>query len=180
MKGPERFETARLWLRRPDLDDAERIFFRFANHPEVTKFLSWPTHRSVEDTRAFLRFSDAEWQRWPAGPYVIESREGGDLLGSTGLSFETPATAATGYVLARDAWGSGYATEALGAIVEIACRLGVRRLYALCHPQHIRSVHVLEKCGFQRESLLKGYTRFPNLKSDQLADCLCYGRALES
>jgi ribosomal-protein-alanine N-acetyltransferase len=179
MKGPERIETTRLALRRPNLDDAEAVFARYASNPEVTKFLSWPTHRSVEDTRGFLAFSDTEWQRWPAGPYLVESRGAGDLLGSTGLTFESPIIAATGYVLARDAWGLGYATEALAAMVELASQLGVRRLYALCHPEHVRSVHVLEKCGFRRESLFKGYARFPNLKPDQLEDCLCYSRIRE-
>ena len=46
--------------------------------------------------------TDAEWQRWPAGPYLIENRESGRLLGGTGLAFETSFRAATGYVLARD------------------------------------------------------------------------------
>ncbi len=76
-----------------------------------------------EDTKAFLTFSDAEWSRWPVGPYLIESRSEHTLLGSTGLGFEAPLTAVTGYVLARDAWGKGYATEALTAIVDIAKKL---------------------------------------------------------
>jgi RimJ/RimL family protein N-acetyltransferase len=55
----------------------------------------------------------------------------GNLLGGTGLAFETATVAATGYVLARDALGNGYATEALAAIVVVARDLGVERLYAL-------------------------------------------------
>jgi len=35
----------------------------------------------------------------------------GSLLGSTGLEFETTTRAQTGYVLATDAWGRGYATK---------------------------------------------------------------------
>jgi RimJ/RimL family protein N-acetyltransferase len=179
MKGPERLDTSRLLLRRPTLADADRVFARYASNPEVTRYLSWPTHASLEQTRAFLRFSEAEWKRWPAGPYLIESRSAMELLGSTGLSFESPVVAATGYVLARDAWGLGYASEALRAIVELACQLGVRRLYALCHPGHVRSVHVLEKCGFLCEGLLQGHAQFPNLQSGQLHDCLCYTQTLE-
>ena len=66
----------------------------------ATQVRSWPTHRSVEDTIRFLESSEAEWDRWPAGPFLIESRSDGRLLGSTGLSFETPERAVTGYVLA--------------------------------------------------------------------------------
>jgi hypothetical protein len=58
---------------------------------------------------------------------AYESRTDRRLLGSTGLGFETPTRASTGYVLARDAWGQGYATEALGAIIESASNLGIGR-----------------------------------------------------
>ncbi len=179
VSGPERIETARLVLRRPHPTDADAIFARYAGDPEVTRFLSWPTHRSLDDTLAFLEFSDAEWARWPAGPYLIESRADGLLLGSTGLAFETAYRAATGYVLARDAWGMGYATEALGAMVALARGLGVRRLYALCHPDHAASWRVLEKCGFLREGVLRRYAEFPSLRPGQPEDSLCYAQVLE-
>ena len=177
MKGPERIETARLVLRKPTSADAENVFHGYSSDPEVTRFLGWPRHRSIEQTRLFLTYSEAEWQRWPAGPYLIESRASQQLLGSTGLAFETSLVAATGYVLAKDAWGCGYATEALGAIVGVARDLGIQRLYALCHPGHPASVHVLEKCGFEREGLLSH--EFPNLGSGQPEDCLCYSRMFQ-
>ena len=82
------------------------------------------------------------------GVYLIESRESGALLGSTGLLFGAPYRAMTGYVLAKDAWGRSYATEALRTMVETAGPLGVRRLYALCHHEHRASARVLENAGF--------------------------------
>ena len=48
----------------------------------------------------------------------------------------------TGYVLAKDAWGQGYATEALRAMVNVARGIGIVSLSALCHPEHQASVHV--------------------------------------
>jgi RimJ/RimL family protein N-acetyltransferase len=176
MKAPARIETERLSLRPPSLADADAIFSRYASDPEVTRFVGWPRHRSLEDTRAFLEFSETEWRRWPAGPYLIESRDDRRLIGGTGLGFETPFRAATGYVLARDAWGLGYATEALRAIVSLAPDLGVRRLYALFHPGHLPSQRVLEKCGFACESLLRRHSEFPNLQPVELSDVLCYVR----
>ena len=175
-KGPARIETPRLVMRRPVAADAEAIFTRYSGDPDVTRYLGWPRHHAVSDTRDFLTFSDAEWTRWPAGPYLIESRTSGDLLGGTGLGFDTPDEASTGYVLARDAWGQGYATEALEAMVELARDLRVRRLYALCHPEHQASQHVLQKGGFVREAMLSRYAAFPNLKPGMLNDVVCYAR----
>lgn len=178
MKGPERIETLRLVLRRPRRADAGAIYSRYASDPAVTKYMSWPTHQSVEDTKTFVAFSDAEWERWPAGPYLIESRDDRTLLGGTGLAFETSTDAMTGYVLARDAWGRGYATEALGALVAAGRDLGIRRLYALCHPDHSASIRVLEKCGFGLETLLRSGAEFPNLGGGSRCDCLRYVRLL--
>lgn len=167
-------ETDRLVLRVPRADDARRVFERYASDPRVTRYLGWPTHRSLSDTQTFLAFCAAEWQRWPAGPFIIESKASGALLGSTGLGFETAQQAATGYVLAHDAWGFGYATEALAAMRDLAAKLAVSRLYALCHPDHRVSTRVLEKCGFALEGTLAGYAEFPNLAPRVKADVLCY------
>jgi RimJ/RimL family protein N-acetyltransferase len=174
MKAPETIETARLLLTTPMMIDAAAIFERYAGDAEVTRFVGWPRHQSVSDTERFLEFSASEWNRWPAGPYLIRSRLDGRLLGGTGLAFETRNEAITGYVLARDAWGLGYATEALRAMIDVARSVGVTRLSALCHPQHRVSSHVLEKCGFVRETSRAGRAEFPNLAPGVVQDVDCF------
>jgi ribosomal-protein-alanine N-acetyltransferase len=177
-RAPERVSTERLVLRRPRAADAEAVFECYASDPEATRFVSFRCHGSVAETDAFLEWSDAEWERWPAGPYLIERRGSGALLGGTGLAFRTTQRAATGYILARDAWGLGYATEALVAVVEVARGTGVLRLEAFCHPEHQASWRVLEKAGFLREGTLRRYAEFPNLKPGEPLDVLCYARVL--
>jgi RimJ/RimL family protein N-acetyltransferase len=176
MKPTETLETERLLLRKPTVSDAEAIFNRYASDPEVTRYLSWPTHRRLEQTLAFLAWSDDDWNRWPAGAYLIFDRESQRLLGGTGLSFQTPALAVTGYVLARDAWGQGFATEALEAMVKLARRTGVKRLVAACHPQHRASAHVLEKCEFLLDEQWRDQIEFPNLKPKKRWPALVYVR----
>jgi len=178
--APERLETARLILRRPTAADADAIFTAYASDADVTRYVGFPRHERIEDTRAFIEFSDAQWTKWPAGPYLIDRREDGVLVGSSGLKFDTSYEAATGYVLARHAWGRGYATEALGAMVDVARSCGVRRLYALCHHAHRASAHVLEKGGFTLERRLPRYAEFPNLTPGERADVLRYVRILEN
>ncbi len=174
MKAPVILETPRLILRRPRLDDAPAIYRRYASDPEVTRYLGWPRHTSVGETHAFLQFSDEQWRHWPAGPYLIESKEDGTLLGGTGLTFEKADCASTGYVLARDAWGRGIATESLEAMVALAPSLALKRLYALCHPEHRASARVLEKCEFALEEKLLQHAAFPNLTPGVESDVLCY------
>ena len=169
--------TDRLEFRRPRASDAAAIFARYAADQEVTRYVGWECHRSLVDTRAFLAFSDAEWDLWGTGPLLVFTRDDGRLVGSAGLAMETPYRAMTGYVLARDAWGRGYATESLRAMVDLAQARGVTRLYAICHVEHRASWHVMEKCGFEREGVLRAHTLFPNLSRDP-ADVLSYSRIL--
>jgi len=174
-KGPHTLETARLLLRKPRISDAEAVFHRYASDPEVTRYMSWSTHRTIADTHAFLAWSDADWARWPAGSYIVFARNDQDrLLGGTGLSLQSPDLAVTGYVFARDAWGHGYATESLQAMIDLARMLGIRRLETVCHVSHRASAHVMEKCGFTCEGVLQSHTEFPNLSPGVKLDVLSY------
>lgn len=125
--------------------------------------------------------SDEEWQRWPAGPYLVFTRiedQPGVLIGSTGVMFKSPALAITGYVFAKAAWGRGYATEALQVMVDLARQIGILRLEAICHAAHAPSARVLEKCGFTREEVRREHFVFPNLKPQTRSDVLSFVRAL--
>ena len=179
-KAPETIETERLLLRRPVRSDAQDVFHRYASDREVTRFLSWPTHRSIADTLAFIALSDDEWLRWPAGPYLVFARENKlpvKLIGSSGLFCKSSTRAVTGYVFARDAWGHGYATEALQTMVHLARTIGITRLEALCHAEHAVSAHVLEKCGFIREVVRREHFAFPNLKPQTKAGVYSYAHS---
>lgn len=166
--------SARLNYRRPSAADAPAIFERYSSDPEVTRYLGWARHRSVVDAEMFVRFSDNEWATKPAGPLLIERIDTGALIGSTGLMWDGPASAAAGYVLARDSWGQGFATEALGAMVSLADQLAVTRLSAQCHPDHAASQAVLEKNGFSLNARFVPAS-FPNL-GDGLRDSLLFVR----
>jgi len=174
-RAPELLVTERLALRRPRSTDAAAILQSYAGEPEVTRLLAWPRHRSIEDTMSFLTWSDQAWGSSPAGPYLILDREE-RVLGTTGLDVETPWRAATGYVLRRDAWGRGLATEAAVAMIQLADELGVIRVHALCHPDNTASAHVLVKAGFLREGVLRRHSWFPNIGLDEPQDVEMWAR----
>ena len=164
--------------RKPRPVDAAAIFDAYASDAEVTKYLAWKQHAYVDDTEAFIEFSDQEWAAWNTGPLVIESRETGRIIGGTGLSFETSFKAATGYVLAEHAWGRGYATEALQAVLALARSTDLWRVEAICHHEHVRSARVLEKCGFELEGTLRRHSIFPNHIPEIPQDVLLFALVL--
>jgi RimJ/RimL family protein N-acetyltransferase len=173
VKAPDRVDAPRLLLERPSEADAAEIFERYAGDPEVTVYLGWPMHQTVADTAAFLSFAEQQWRSAGVGPYLIRSREG-RLLGATGLQLLDARHAVTGYVLAADSWGRGYATEALTALLGVARSLALAELFALCHPEHRDSQRVLEKCGFARDLDWTGQIEFPNLAPGVLQDVFRY------
>ena len=54
MNPPDRFETERLLLRLPRRDDAPAMFAAYAQDAEVTRYLTWRPHKSIEETYAIL------------------------------------------------------------------------------------------------------------------------------
>jgi hypothetical protein len=52
---PELYQTDRLVVARLRYEDAEEMFYAYASKPEATRFVTWLTHKSIADTRSYLR-----------------------------------------------------------------------------------------------------------------------------
>ena len=53
-KGTTVLETPRLILRRAQVSDAEPMFYNWASDEEVTRFLTWPTYKTVDTAYPIL------------------------------------------------------------------------------------------------------------------------------
>lgn len=152
--------TPRLALRRPRRRDAAAIFDAYASDPEVSRHLTWRTHRTLADTHAFLDAADRGWAT--GSELVYLAWMGGELVGATGLSRVGRDRVRTGYLVARPRWGQGLATEMLRAMVEAAFAMpGIAAIEALVEPSHAASEAVLRKCGFAPDGQATGV--HPNL-----------------
>ena len=170
---PLTLETERLLLRRPQEGDATPIFERYAQDPEVTRFLIWKPHRDLNESHEFIQRCERVWTEGTAYPWVIIRKSDHLLLGMIELRPEGHK-AEFGYVLARDAWGRGYMTEAVRRVV--ASALGepqMWRVWAYCQVQNIASARVLEKAELHREGILKRWAIHPAFGAEP-QDCFCY------
>lgn len=177
-------ETERLSLRVPGTGDAESVAayrvrnWDHLNRWEPTRPESW---RTADYWRTRIGF---ERQQCVAGQgflFLIEARPTAvalpaGLLGTVRLSDIVRANAdyaSTGYGLDAGAQGHGVMGEALEAVAAFAFNeMNLHRLEACVMPENIRSIHVLERCGFMREGLLKGSMRIQGRWEDHLI----YGR----
>lgn len=168
---PDELETRRLSLRRLRYEDAEEIFYSYASKPEATRFVSWPTHVSVDDTRRYLKYAV---QGWNAGiDYSYGIRVNGVLIGSIGLLHEN-GKAQLGYILGPVHWGQGYATEACTGVLSVACALPeLYRIGTFVDAENTASINVLMKCGMIEEARLPRWFRFIN-QGNQPKDCVLF------
>ena len=174
-KPPKTIETDRLQLRPPTLDDAEALFNKYTQDEEVTKYLIWQPHKSVDDTKEFMQYCVQCWDEKPVFPWIIERKEDNEIVGMIELRINQPK-ADLGYVIAREYWGKGYASEVTKTVVNWAiAQEGIFRVWATCDVENPASARVLEKAGMQREGILRRWLMHPNV-SDEPRDSYCYAR----
>jgi RimJ/RimL family protein N-acetyltransferase len=155
-------QTARLALRRPEADDAERIFRAFGSDPEVTRFLTWRPHRSLADAEAALagrlqRLAEGSEYSW-----ILERAGQREAVGIVS-AWCSGTEVELGFVLARPHWGRGLMTEAATAVVEWALAAPeVTRVWATCDAEHLASARVLRKAGLVERGSGREIVR-PNL-----------------
>lgn len=172
---PESLQTERYHVRRVRLADAEVIFEAYAADPEVTKYLTWPTHSDVSETRLYVERVVQEWDSGVGYPAVIESLANPKRL----LGMIHPHLAGSrvsyGYVIRRDHWGQGCASEVLRALADHAlANPDIYRAQAFCDVENVGSARVMEKAGMELEGKLRRYSLHPTEKAPR--DCFMYAR----
>jgi [ribosomal protein S5]-alanine N-acetyltransferase len=173
MKPPKTIQTERLRLRKPRLDDAPVIFEAYGRDPEVTRYLVWKPHRTVQETYQFLMACEELWRTGKDFAYAITVKGDDRVVGMFGLH-PMRLKLEVGYTLARPYWGKGYMTEALLTVIDWAfTQPEIYRVQAFCDVENIASARVMEKAGMSREGLLRRYVLHPNI-SDEPRDAYIY------
>ena len=139
--------TPRLLLRPGFPEDAPALATAIADQAIVRNLAVVPWPYSLRDAEAFLASP-----RDPILPslLIFERTAGAPrLIGSCGLGRRPSGAVEMGYWIARPHWGRGFATEACGALVDIARTLGLASLEASHFIDNPASARVLEKLGFE-------------------------------
>lgn len=167
--------TERLVLRPPNFEDAAAIFERYASDPEVTRYLAWKTHASIDDTLEFFHLI----LNPPAGNHDRHWAicfDGDPIPSGMITAFGAGRVVTLGYVLQRSLWGRGVMSEALRAVAaEVWRDQRTWRLQAYAHVDNIGSRRVMEKCGLRREGVLRRRFVMPQI-GDEPQDCALYAQ----
>lgn len=141
-------ETPRLLLRQLTIADINAIE-KFTTDDEVTVFLTWDTHQSLNETEAFL---NELLKKYEHGSLIwgIIVKENDRLVGIIEFSEyrRDEKIAEMGCIIAKSYWKNDYASEATQALIRYGfSELKLERIQASYFSENISSERVLQKAG---------------------------------
>ncbi len=152
------FSTARLILRQPEESDAEPLMAMEAD-PEVMRYIDTGAPRRPD--RDLAERSVERWRRqWDEqgfGRCSIIVRATGEYAGWVTLAVpqflpEILPAVEIGYILRRECWGQGYATEAAAELLRFGLtEAGLDRIVSIRHVDNMGSKRVMDKLGLRFE-----------------------------
>lgn len=164
-------ETERLLLRKLCLKDAVDMY-EYACDPEIASFGLWLPFFSIEDSNKDIVEIMEGYNRGESLVWAMELKTNQKMIGRIGLGDYSSknARAEIGYASNRKYWGKGLMTEAVKQIIDFCfTSLGMNRIEAVCLPDNVASIRVLEKVGMSFEGVKREYTfirgKFDDLKS---------------
>ena len=155
-QGTQVITTQRLTLRPFIADDASAMFANWANDPDVTKFLTWPAHPSVEVSHWVCNdwvshYTEPNYYQWaivydgqPIGSIAVVDQD--DKVGRAQI----------GYCIGQNWWHMGIVSEALKVVMDFLFdEVGYNRIEARHDPRNPHSGTVMKKCGMKYEGNLR-------------------------
>ncbi len=131
---------------------------KYASDIENTKYMVHLPNFNLDETRNFLDRVEAEWQKqWPEF-YELAILIDHEHIGAISLYRNEDYTEGElGWIISKEHWGNGYASEAAQALIDFGMQeLKIRRFIAHCDSENVNSYKVMEKLGMSFESKTRG------------------------
>ena len=147
--GTSELETDRLRLRRFTAEDASLMYRNWASDENVTKYLTWPAHKSIDVTRGVLEswisgYSEPDVYNW-----CIELKEIGEPIGNLAVVSHDDATDSA-------TMGWGIMPEAGRAVLQyLFAEVGFNRIVAKHDAENRKSGRVMQKLGMVQEGTFR-------------------------
>jgi RimJ/RimL family protein N-acetyltransferase len=151
----EVIQTKRLMLRDFEKEDW-RAVQDYASDPEVVRYMDFGPN-TEQESKDFVQRHLAQQKEQPRNNFTlaIVLKAKNVLIGGCGIYVSNPNNREgyIGYVLNRNFWRRGYATETAQGLTEFGFnQLKLHRIFATCDAENLASAHVLKKIGMQQEA----------------------------
>ena len=146
----EELKTENLCLRSFRESDAELFFERVGGDSEVTKYMLFEPHKSVDESRVSIRKIMARCDEGGAYTWAIVLPEDDSVIGRIDLLRfeEEESRCCFAYMIGKEFWGQGYGTEALAAVLQFAFdKMQIEEVVADHMSENSASGAVMRKVG---------------------------------
>jgi RimJ/RimL family protein N-acetyltransferase len=153
-------ETPRLTLRLPQMLDAGPML-EIHQDPAVVKYLLLANAQGgLTAAWRSVAMMVGHWHLRGYGQWTVVDRANGGVVGRVGLWYpEGWPGVELGWIIRRERWGEGLATEAAAAALDWAWdQVDTDHIISIIQPDNLRSIRVAEKIGesFERTELVTG------------------------
>ncbi|MBG9985795.1 GNAT family N-acetyltransferase [Facklamia sp. DSM 111018] len=125
---------------------------------DVTRFLTFPIHKTKEDTKKILDIWLSKYNEKGTNRFAIENKKASEVIGMIVVVKITPERhPEIGYVSSKKFWGMGYMTEACKAMVNYLFGLGYKKILIRIMTENTGANKVIEKGGFSFIKMKKVY-----------------------
>lgn len=145
----EKHEKSRLSFRKITEDDAQTIFNGWASNPEVTKYVTWEPHESVETTKQLVSYWVSEYDKPYTYRYGIIIKKTNELIGMIDVVKYHEGVPEIGYCISQQHWNKGYTTESTKMLIDILFKDGYSKILIDALEVNVASNRVIQKCGFK-------------------------------
>ena len=157
---PVVLETSRLILRSAEPGDLDAMQALYGDEETMRWIGAGDGVRTREQTARGIRRMMEHQESHGYSIWVVAERSSGEVIGNCGLvlvEWEGPDVELA-YMIRRDRWGEGIATEAATASLEHGLGpLAMQRVIGLAYPENIASHRVMEKAGMTRVGMVTAY-----------------------
>lgn len=142
-----KIQSERILIRELHTDDSADLFLIYSDK-EAMKFRQTPPLLWLEDAVQTIERARRDIETGTTFRWAVVNAKTDKLMGTAVYTPTDLSTAEIGYSLGRDFWGSGFASEVVGLLVEYLHKIGYHKIVARTAPENFASQRVLVKNQF--------------------------------
>lgn len=148
--------------------DAED-YLNYMSKPEMAVYITDGNRpKNLKEAQEEVRYWSSLYKNHRSFYWGIALKNDNKLIGTAGFNTINLEhhRAEISYDLDPSFWGQGMMLKSIKNILKIADHIGIIRVQATVIMDNLRSINLLERCGFVREGILKKYEIVANEHKD--------------